>query len=219
MRRTITPLALLLAGLSFATLGCDSKGSDATAPGAVAEGKPSESAAPAATASAPAEATAAAAATTAAPAATAERTAAPAETAAAAAAPAETAAAAAAPAETAAAAAPKATAAAAAVTGAAQAGEKKVECGSKGQKLCPMQAWMKSTMASATSSGDGEKIAAALQYVAGKPPPGMGSWGAISKAGAAKAKAGDIDGAKASCKQCHDLYKEQYKKTMRDRPW
>ncbi|AGP35666.1 hypothetical protein [Sorangium cellulosum] len=140
------------------------------------------------------------------------------------AAPAETAAADA-KAETAAAAA-KATAAASAAaaaapaaTGAAQAGEKKFECGSKGQKLCPMQAWMKSTMASATSSGDGEKIAAALQYVAGKPPPGMGSWGAISKAGAAKAKAGDIDGAKASCKQCHDLYKEQYKKTMRDRPW
>ncbi|WP_437638878.1 hypothetical protein [Sorangium sp. So ce854] len=212
MRRTITPLALLLAGLSFATLGCDSKGNDATTPEAVAEGKPSESAAPAATASAPAEATAAAAATTAAPAATAEPTAAPAETAAAAAAPAGTAAAAA----------PKATAtaaAAAAATGAAQAGEKKFECGSKGQKLCPMQAWMKSTMASATSSGDGEKIAAALQYVAGKPPPGMGSWGAISRAGAAKAKAGDIDGAKASCKQCHDLYKEQYKKTMRDRAW
>ncbi len=211
MRRTITPLALLLASLSFATLGCDSKGSDATTPGAVAEGKPTESAAPAATTAAPA-------ATTAAPAAdTVEPTAA---------APAETAAAAAAPAETAAAAAPKATAAAAAAaaavpaaTGAAQAGEKKVECGAKGQKLCPMQAWMKSTMASATSSGDGAKIAAALQYVAGKPPPGMGSWGAISKAGAAKAKAGDIDGAKASCKQCHDLYKEQYKKTMRDRPW
>ncbi len=30
MRRTITPLALLLASLSFATLGCASKGSDAT---------------------------------------------------------------------------------------------------------------------------------------------------------------------------------------------
>ncbi|MGK3964867.1 hypothetical protein WMF38_11935 [Sorangium sp. So ce118] len=207
MRRTITPLALMLASLSFATLGCDSKGNDATTPGAVAEGKPADSAAPAATTAAPAEAAAVPAATTAAPSA----------------APAESAAAAAEPAETAAAAAPKATAAAAAAapaaTGAAPAGEKKFECGAKGQKLCPMQAWMKSTMASATSSGDGPKIAAALQYVAGKPPPGMGSWGAISKAGAAKAKAGDIDGAKASCKQCHDLYKEQYKKTMRDRPW
>ncbi|XXT22924.1 hypothetical protein WME94_15380 [Sorangium sp. So ce429] len=207
MRRTITPLALMLASLSFATLGCDSKGNDETTPGAVAEGKPADSAAPAATTAAPVETAAVPAATTAAPSA----------------APAESAAAAAEPAETAAAAAPKATAAAAAAapaaTGAAQAGEKKFECGAKGQKLCPMQAWMKSTMASATSSGDGPKIAAALQYVAGKPPPGMGSWGAISKAGAAKAKAGDIDGAKASCKQCHDLYKEQYKKTMRDRPW
>ncbi|WP_437592598.1 hypothetical protein [Sorangium sp. So ce1000] len=207
MRRTITPLALLLASLSFATLGCDSKGSDATPPGAVAEGKPTESAAPAAT---PAATAAVPAAATAEP------------TAAASVAPAETAAATAEPAETAAAAAPKATAAASAApaaTGAAQAGEKKFECGAKGQKLCPMQAWMKSTMASATSSGDSAKIAAALQYVAGKPPPGMGSWAAISKAGVAKAKAGDIDGAKASCKQCHDLYKEQYKKTMRDRPW
>ncbi|WP_437838822.1 hypothetical protein [Sorangium sp. So ce1153] len=208
MRRTITPLALMLASLSFATLGCDSKGNDATTPGAVAEGKPADSAAPAATTAAPVEAAAVPAATTAAPSA----------------APAESAAAAAEPAETAAAAAPKATASAAAAaapaaTGAAQAGEKKFECGAKGQKMCPMQAWMKSTMASATSSGDGAKIAAALQYVAGKPPPGMGSWGAISKAGAAKAKAGDIDGAKASCKQCHDLYKEQYKKTMRDRAW
>ncbi|WP_437513381.1 hypothetical protein [Sorangium sp. So ce1099] len=210
MRRTITPLALMLASLSFATLGCDSKGNDATTPGAVAEGKPADSAAPAATTAAPVETAAVPAATTAAPSA----------------APAESAAAAAEPAETAAAAAPKATAAASAAaaaapaaTGAAQAGEKKFDCGAKGQKMCPMQAWMKSTMASATSSGDGPKIAAALQYVAGKPPPGMGSWGAISKAGAAKAKAGDIDGAKASCKQCHDLYKEQYKKTMRDRPW
>ncbi|WP_437745902.1 hypothetical protein WME73_13610 [Sorangium sp. So ce302] len=211
MRRTITPLALLLASLSFATLGCDSKGSDATAPGAVAEGKPTESAAPAATMAATAATAAVPAAATAEP------------TAAASAAPAETAAATAEPAETAA---PKATAAASAAaaagpasTGAAQAGEKKFECGAKGQKMCPMQAWMKSTMASATSSGDAAKIATALQYVASKPPPGMGSWVAITKAGIAKAKAGDVDGAKASCKQCHDLYKEQYKKTMRDRPW
>ncbi|AUX21682.1 uncharacterized protein SOCEGT47_021690 [Sorangium cellulosum] len=217
MRRTITPLALLLASLSFAALGCGGKESDATTAGAVAEGAPAESAAPTAApttvpAAAAAEPTAAA---TAAPAA-------PAETAAAAAAPAETAAAAAAPAETAAAAAPKASSAAAAApaaTGAAQGGEKKFACGAKGQKLCPMQAWMKSTMASATSSGDGAKIAQALLYVAGKPPPGMGNWASISRAGAAKAKAGDIDGAKASCKQCHDLYKDKYKKTMRDRPW
>ncbi|MCC6554831.1 MAG: hypothetical protein IT372_17795 [Polyangiaceae bacterium] len=82
-----------------------------------------------------------------------------------------------------------------------------------------MQGWMKSAMAAATSSGDGEKLAKALSYVAGKPPPGMGSWSSIASAGAARAKAGDIDGAKESCKKCHDLYKEKYKNTMRDMPW
>ncbi|WP_232379870.1 hypothetical protein [Polyangium fumosum] len=101
----------------------------------------------------------------------------------------------------------------------AAAGPKTFDCGAKGQKACPMQGWMKSVMASATSSGDLTKIANALAYIAGKPPPGMGSWVSISNEGVAKAKAGDLDGAKASCKKCHDLYKEKYKQTMRDLPW
>ena len=41
----------------------------------------------------------------------------------------------------------------------------------------------------------------------------------VGGAGATKAKAGDVDGAKASCKQCHDAYKDRYKATMRDRPF
>ncbi|WP_438005415.1 hypothetical protein WME89_42930 [Sorangium sp. So ce321] len=89
-------------------------------------------------------------------------------------------------------------------------------CGAKGQKPCPMQGWMKSVMQSATTSGDAAKIASALEYVASKPPPGMAKWVAISKEGAEKAKKGDIDGAKASCKSCHDLYKAQYKDSLRD---
>ncbi|MGK3985546.1 hypothetical protein WME99_21045 [Sorangium sp. So ce136] len=89
-------------------------------------------------------------------------------------------------------------------------------CGAKGQKPCPMQGWMKTVMQSATTSGDGAKIASALEYVASKPPPGMAKWAAISKEGAEKAKKGDIDGAKASCKSCHDLYKAQYKESLRD---
>ena len=82
-----------------------------------------------------------------------------------------------------------------------------------------MQGWMKSVMGPATSSGNLEKIAKGLDYIAAKPVPGMGQWVALSKDGVAKAKAGDIDGAKASCKKCHDLYKDKYKTTMRDRPW
>lgn len=82
-----------------------------------------------------------------------------------------------------------------------------------------MQGWMKGVIGPHTSAGDAEKIAKDLDYIAAKPPPGMGNWSAIAKEGAAKAKAGDVDGAKASCKKCHDQYKEKYKTTMRDRPW
>jgi hypothetical protein len=92
-------------------------------------------------------------------------------------------------------------------------------CGAKGQEYCPMQKWMKSVMASASSSNEGEKLAKALGYVAGHAPPGYDEWANIAKAGVAKAKADDIDGAKMSCKQCHDLYKDRYKATMRDRPF
>jgi hypothetical protein len=90
-------------------------------------------------------------------------------------------------------------------------------CGAKGQKACPLQGWMKSVMQSAVTSGEGAKLASALELVAAKAPPGMPQWGAISKEGAAKAKSGDIDGAKASCKSCHDLYKADYKAKLRDR--
>jgi len=106
----------------------------------------------------------------------------------------------------------------AAATGAALPG-KSFDCGAKGQKLCPMQAWMKSTMASASSSGDGDRLAKALTYAAGHAPPGFDEWTAIAREGATKARADDVEGAKDSCKKCHDKYKDSYKATMRDRPY
>lgn len=96
---------------------------------------------------------------------------------------------------------------------------KTFDCGAKGQKLCPMQAWMKSVMAAASSSNDGDRLAKALTYAAGHAPPGYDEWATIARAGATKARTDDIEGAKASCKQCHDKYKEGYKATMRDRPY
>ena len=92
-------------------------------------------------------------------------------------------------------------------------------CGAKGQKPCPMQGWMKSTMASATAADDAKKMAAAFEYLVTHAPPGYPEWVTMSKTGATKAKAGDLDGAKAACKDCHDAYKEKYKSTMRDRPF
>lgn len=95
---------------------------------------------------------------------------------------------------------------------------KQFACGAK-EKPCPMQGWMKRVMAPAASAGEGPALASALTYVAKHVPPGFDTWAAISNEGVKKAKAGDVDGAKASCKQCHDAYKAQYKATMRDRPF
>jgi hypothetical protein len=108
---------------------------------------------------------------------------------------------------------------AAEASGSAAVPSKKYDCGAKGQKPCPMQGWMKKVMAPASSSGEGDKLAEALTYVAKRPPPGYADWVAYANEGVAKAKAGDIDGAKASCRKCHDAYKEDYRAKMRDRPW
>lgn len=92
-------------------------------------------------------------------------------------------------------------------------------CGAK-ENPCPMQKWMKTVMMSAAKEGaDPKKLAEAMEYVAARPPPGYGEWVAISKEAIAKAKSGDADGAKETCKKCHDLYKDSYKSTMRDRPF
>lgn len=96
---------------------------------------------------------------------------------------------------------------------------KKYDCGAKGQKPCPMQKWMKTVMAGASSSGDGAKLAEALTYVEKHPPPGFTTWASIAADGAKKARADDLDGAKTSCKQCHEQYKSKYKATLRDRPF
>jgi hypothetical protein len=78
---------------------------------------------------------------------------------------------------------------------------------------------MKANMGPAAASGDGPDLAKGLDYIAAHAPAGMPNWSGIAKAGASKARAGDIDGAKASCKSCHDQYKAKYKAEVRDRPF
>jgi len=96
---------------------------------------------------------------------------------------------------------------------------KTYDCGGKGQKPCPMQGWMKSVLGAAAGSGDAKQLAKALKEVASKPVAGFDQWVAISTEGAAKADAGDVDGAKQSCKKCHSLYQKKYREEMRDKPW
>jgi hypothetical protein len=80
--------------------------------------------------------------------------------------------------------------------------------------------WMKPNMGAPLAGQDFDTLKASLTLVASKPPPGdYPQWASISTAGAAAAAKQDLAGTKASCKQCHDLYKEKYKKELPTRPF
>jgi hypothetical protein len=77
---------------------------------------------------------------------------------------------------------------------------------------------MKANTSAAMSAQDFDALAVALDKVAGFAPPGYGNWASISRDGAAAARGQSLDGVKASCRGCHNQYKDKYKKEMRDRP-
>lgn len=86
-------------------------------------------------------------------------------------------------------------------------------CGTK-DNLCPLQKIMRGEVGAAKT---GPAMAAAFTHTANLSPNGGWSWRAIALKGAQLAKAGDLDGAKAQCKACHDAYKAQYRSTYRAR--
>jgi hypothetical protein len=88
-------------------------------------------------------------------------------------------------------------------------------CGTK-ENPCPLQKWMRQNMAPAVAAGDNAGLAAALDKVAKiSPDASWSTWGTLSKQGSDAAKKGDLAGAKASCKGCHDAYKDKYKAQYR----
>jgi len=92
------------------------------------------------------------------------------------------------------------------------------ECGSK-ENPCPLQAWMKENTNAAMVKPDLPALAIALDKTVTFAPPGGGypNWVSISKDGAAAARSGDKEAAKASCRGCHDQYKKKYQTEMRAR--
>jgi len=93
-------------------------------------------------------------------------------------------------------------------------------CGDKPLPPCPLYAWMKKNTSPAMSAHDFDALAAALEKVATFAPkqPGFPNWASISRDGAAAARVQNLDAVKASCRGCHNQYKDKYKKEMRDRP-
>jgi hypothetical protein len=80
--------------------------------------------------------------------------------------------------------------------------------------------WMKPNMGAPLAGQDFATLQKSLELVGSKPPPGdYPNWATFAKAGSAAAAKQDLAGVKASCKQCHDAYKENYKKEFATRPF
>jgi len=91
-------------------------------------------------------------------------------------------------------------------------------CGDKPMPPCPLAKWMKANTSAAMSAQDFDALATALDKVPSFAPTGYTNWVSISRDGADAARAQSLDGVKASCRGCHNQYKDRYKKEMRDRP-
>lgn len=76
---------------------------------------------------------------------------------------------------------------------------------------------MKTNTNTAVTTNDLPALATALDKTASFAPAGYTNWATISKDGAKAARAGDMTAAKASCRTCHDQYKQKYKTEMRAR--
>ncbi|MFO0736916.1 MAG: hypothetical protein U0270_13605 [Labilithrix sp.] len=90
------------------------------------------------------------------------------------------------------------------------------DCGGK-ENPCPLQGWMRENVNPPMNKKDMPALAAALDKIAAMAPAGYTNWASISKDGAAAARSGDENATKASCRSCHDQYKQKYKTEMRGR--
>jgi hypothetical protein len=92
-------------------------------------------------------------------------------------------------------------------------------CGEPGMAPCPLQRWMRSAIATPLASNDAATLAAGLDRTARlSPDPSWASWASFASEGAAAARRGDITAARASCKGCHDAWREKYRAAYRARP-
>jgi hypothetical protein len=97
--------------------------------------------------------------------------------------------------------------------------EQKSACGTPGLAPCPLQAFMRTRVAAQLSSSNLAALAGGLDRAAKLvPDPSWASWSAFARDGAAAARRGDVASARASCKECHDAWRDAYRARYRARP-
>lgn len=104
-------------------------------------------------------------------------------------------------------------------TAPAQTAPAQTPCGDPGAPPCPFQLWMRGNVALPLATNNLNDLADGLERTARLSPDSTWtSWRTIATQGAAAARKGDIAGARASCKGCHDAWREAYKAKHRNRP-
>lgn len=84
-------------------------------------------------------------------------------------------------------------------------------------QAAPLQAWMRANAQLPLVNGDHAAVALAFDRIEGFAPPGYDGWAADAKRGAAAARAGDVDGLRATCKHCHEQFRQRYRTEHRAR--
>jgi hypothetical protein len=75
---------------------------------------------------------------------------------------------------------------------------------------------MRANMGAPLAAGDMDALGRSLSHVgATSPDPTWTTWAQFANQGAAAAAAKDMTGVKASCKSCHDAFKDKYKAQYR----
>jgi hypothetical protein len=89
-----------------------------------------------------------------------------------------------------------------------------------GEPTTPLGKWMKPNMGAPLAGQDFATLQKSLDLVASKPPSSdYPQWSTIAKDGSAAAAKQDLAAVKKACKQCHDSYKEKYRKEFAARPF
>jgi hypothetical protein len=84
----------------------------------------------------------------------------------------------------------------------------------------PLGKWMQPNIEVPKLEEDFDALVKSFNIVASKPPPGSyPKWVSIAKAGSAAAAKRDMRGVKATCKDCHDPYREKYRREFATRPF
>jgi len=76
---------------------------------------------------------------------------------------------------------------------------------------------MKANAVAAIDRSNGDRLEHVMRRIADFGSPSYPDWGSIASAGADAASRGDIDGARRSCKSCHDAYRSEYRQRDRRR--